>query len=158
MTSTPKNTPLITQLLTTWIEGEESQGLKIANYANAAAILMQNLPDINWAGFYFYQAEAKQLILGPFMGKPATVKIDVGTGVVGTAFQHKKTIVVADVHTFNGHIVCDPLSASEIVVPLISPEDGILGVLDIDSPKQARFSADDQQALESFARALMGYV
>lgn len=158
MTNTKNQTPLITQLLATWIEGEESQGLATANYANAAAILMQNVPDINWAGFYFYQPDQDLLTLGPFVGKPATVKIGVGAGVVGTAFQKRETIVVPDVKAFAGHIVCDPLSASEIVVPLVTATGKLLGVLDIDSPKVNRFSHDDQVALESFTQTLLTYV
>ena len=124
---------------------------EISNLANAAALLYMTLPDINWAGFYILKDGL--LKLGPFMGKPACVRIGIGKGVCGTAAARGETIVVPDVHAFPGHIACDADSASEIVIPLYS--DGkLFGVLDIDSPVQSRFTADDAEGLEAFAAAL----
>lgn len=124
---------------------------KIANLANASALLWQELPNINWAGFYLL--EDKTLILGPFQGKPACIAIPVGKGVCGTAVAEKRTLVVADVHQFPGHIACDCASNSEIVVPIY--KDGkIIGVLDIDSPVFDRFSDTDKQGLEVFVKTL----
>ena len=122
-----------------------------ANLANASALLWQNLPDINWAGFY--QLRGDKLVLGPFQGKPACIVIPMGRGVCGTAAAEEKTVRVEDVHTFPGHIACDCASNSEIVIPLY--RDGALwGVLDIDSPRFSRFSPEDQQGLERFAAVL----
>ncbi len=124
---------------------------RISNLANAAAVLYQALEDVNWAGFYILDGDA--LSLGPFMGRPACVRIPLGKGVCGSAALRRETLVVADVHRFPGHIACDAASRSEIVVPLIA--DGALyGVLDIDSPSEARFSEADRQGLEAFARTL----
>lgn len=124
---------------------------KIANLANASALLWQELPNINWAGFYLL--EDKTLILGPFQGKPACIAIPVGKGVCGTAVAEKRTLVVADVHQFPGHIACDCASNSEIVVPIY--KDGkIIGVLDIDSPQFDRFSEEDRLGLEAFVKTL----
>lgn len=124
---------------------------KIANLANASALLWQELPNINWAGFYLL--EDKTLILGPFQGKPACIAIPVGKGVCGTAVAEKRTLVVADVHQFPGHIACDCASNSEIVVPIY--KDGkIIGVLDIDSPVFDRFSEEDRLGLEAFVKTL----
>ena len=121
----------------------------IANYANAAALLWQTLPAINWAGFYLKDGDA--LILGPFQGKPACIRIPWGCGVCGTAARQGRTLVVDDVHAFPGHIACDAALRSEIVVPLY--KDGeCVGVLDIDSPDLARFTDADRQGLEAFAR------
>lgn len=121
----------------------------IANAANCAALLYQHLPDINWAGFYFLK-ENDELVLGPFQGKPACVRIAKGKGVCGAAVERRATVLVEDVHAFPGHIACDAASRSELVVPLIS--DGrVLGVLDIDSPLPARFDADDQAGAEAVA-------
>lgn len=123
----------------------------IANAANTASLLFMTLPDINWAGFYFMQAG--QLVLGPFQGKPACVRIAIGDGVCGTAAQRRTSILVADVHEFPGHIACDAASASELVVPLI--ENGqVRGVLDIDSPLPGRFDQDDQAGIERIATIL----
>ena len=124
---------------------------RIANLSNAAALLWQELTEINWAGFYILQGE--QLILGPFQGKPACVRIAVGKGVCGTAVAQDRTQRVRDVHEFPGHIACDGASRSEIVVPLHAGGK-IWGVLDIDSPRTDRFSPEDQAVLEDFARAL----
>jgi len=120
----------------------------IANAANCAALLYQSLPDVNWAGFYFFKEG--QLVLGPFQGNPACVRIALGKGVCGTAAQLKQTLVVENVHEFPGHIACDSASNSEIVVPLI--KDGrLIGVLDIDSPSLARFDDEDAQGLNEVA-------
>lgn len=123
----------------------------VANMANAAALLWEYLPDINWAGFYLM--EGNQLILGPFQGRVACIEIAVGKGVCGTAVAENATQLVADVHKFPGHIACDSASRSEIVIPL--RKDGhIVGVLDIDSPNYDRFSRDDKSGLETFAEIL----
>ena len=122
-----------------------------ANLANAAALLMATLPDINWAGFY--KMENGTLILGPFQGKPACVRIPVGKGVCGTAVAENRTQLVENVHHFPGHIACDSASNSEIVVPL-HKDGNIWGVLDIDSPTVGRFTAEDRAGLELVAAAL----
>ena len=123
----------------------------IANLANASALLWENLPDINWAGFYLMEDGA--LILGPFQGKPACIRIPIGKGVCGTAAACDLTQLVPDVHAFPGHIACDCASNSEIVVP-IRVKGSIWGVLDIDSPVEDRFSPEDQAGLEAFVRIL----
>ena len=123
----------------------------IANLANAAALLWQELPDINWAGFYLLQEDA--LILGPFQGKPACIRIPIGKGVCGTAAATQQTQLVPDVHAFPGHIACDGASNAEIVVPLYK-NGALFGVLDIDSPLFNRFSREDQQGLEEFTNIL----
>jgi GAF domain-containing protein len=120
----------------------------IANAANLAALLFNTLPDVNWAGFYFMKDGG--LVVGPFQGKPACVRIPLGQGVCGTAAERRETILVEDVHAFPGHIACDSASNSEIVIPLLRG-DTVLGVLDLDSPRFARFSVEDQQALEALA-------
>lgn len=120
----------------------------IANAANTAALLFNTLPGLNWAGFYILRD--RQLVLGPFQGKPACMRIAWGKGVCGTAAQKQKTLVVKDVHAFAGHIACDAASNSEIVVPIV--KDGKLwGVLDLDSPLPARFDETDQLFLEQLA-------
>ena len=124
---------------------------KIANLANASALLWEHLERINWAGFYMMEDGA--LILGPFQGKPACIEIPVGKGVCGTAVAEKKTQLVYDVHAFPGHIACDCASNSEIVVP-IRKNGEIIGVLDIDSPEKNRFTQDDQTGLEAFVAIL----
>lgn len=121
---------------------------RIANAANLAALIWHTLPDLNWAGFYFH--DGRELVLGPFQGKPACVRIAPGKGVCGTAAQKRETVIVNDVHQFPGHIACDSASNSEIVVPLIRGKD-LLGVLDLDSPKLARFDAEDRAGLEPLA-------
>ena len=118
----------------------------IANTANMAAMLYQGLPSLNWAGFYFLRNG--ELVLGPFQGKVACVRIALGKGVCGTSAQQKKTIVVPDVHSFPGHIACDSASRSEIVIPIIS-EGIVLGVLDLDSPEVGRFDSQDAAGLEA---------
>jgi L-methionine (R)-S-oxide reductase len=129
----------------------------IANAANTAALLFDALPDINWVGFYFLGQRLgpgangeNELIVGPFQGKPACVRIPLGKGVCGTAAATRKTIVVLDVHEFPGHIACDAASQSEIVVPLMRGNT-LLGVLDIDSPSLARFDDADQRGIERLA-------
>lgn len=122
-----------------------------ANLANAAALLYHTLEDLNWAGFYLL--EEGQLVLGPFQGKVACITIQLGRGVCGTAAAEDRTLVVADVHQFPGHIACDSASNAEIVVPLHRGGQ-VVGVLDIDSPCLDRFSQRDQAGLEAFARIL----
>src|SRR6476619_6875878 len=121
----------------------------IANAANTAALLWEALPDLNWAGFYLYKSG--ELVLGPFQGKPACVRIAIGKGVCGTAAERRATVLVEDVHAFPGHIACDSASNSEIVVPLVRGAE-LLGVLDLDSPKLRRFGAVDQRGLEALAK------
>ena len=122
-----------------------------ANFANASALIWQHLEDINWAGFYFMQDGA--LVLGPFQGKPACIRIAVGRGVCGTAVAEDKTQLVPDVHAFPGHIACDCASNSEIVIP-IHKNGAVYGVLDIDSPLFNRFSDADQAGLEALVQVL----
>ena len=124
---------------------------RIANLANAAALLWQTLPEINWAGFYLLEQD--KLVLGPFQGKPACIEIPFGKGVCGTAAATGKTILVANVHEFDGHIACDSASNSEIVVPLFV-NGTLFGVLDIDSPVFNRFTETDKRGLEQFAAIL----
>lgn len=118
----------------------------IANMANVAALIWQFLPDLNWAGFY--RMVDGELVLGPFQGKSACIRIPLGKGVCGTAAQARQTQMVEDVHAFPGHIACDAASASEIVVPVMH-EGRLIGVLDLDSPVTARFDSDDAAGLES---------
>ena len=124
---------------------------EVANLANASALLWQEMPEINWVGFY--KMMGGKLVLGPFQGKPACIEIAVGKGVCGTAVAEKKTQLVENVHEFPGHIACDGASNSEIVVPIWQNGE-IFGVLDIDSPYYTRFSAEDQAALEELVRVL----
>ncbi|NHA15533.1 GAF domain-containing protein [Thioalkalivibrio sp. XN279] len=125
---------------------------RVANAANVAALVFQALPRINWAGFYFLQGEV--LVLGPFQGKPACVRIPVGKGVCGTAVAEARSQRVEDVHAFPGHIACDVDSRSEVVVPLRDASGAIIGVLDIDSPEPARFDAADLAGVEALAAAV----
>jgi GAF domain-containing protein len=117
----------------------------IANAANFSALIFHSLPDLNWAGFYFLQDD--ELVLGPFQGRPACVRIALGKGVCGTAAQSRATTVVRNVHEFPGHIACDSASNSEIVIPLRKGE-GLIGVLDLDSPLVGRFDDEDAKGLE----------
>ncbi|ODP26285.1 hypothetical protein PTI45_04125 [Paenibacillus nuruki] len=126
---------------------------RVANLANASALLKQCLNDTNWAGFYLY--DGKELVLGPFQGLPACIRIPLGKGVCGTSASERRTLRIADVHEFPGHIACDAASNSEIVVPLVKG-DTLIGVLDIDSPLKERFDAEDQSFLEQFAEILVG--
>lgn len=124
----------------------------LANSANLAALIFHTLPDLNWAGFYWMKGG--ELVLGPFQGKPACVRIALGRGVCGTAAKEKCTIVVPDVHAFPGHIACDSASRSEVVVPVIAGG-RVLGVLDLDSPSPARFDAEDARGLEALVAAFL---
>jgi L-methionine (R)-S-oxide reductase len=124
----------------------------LANAANMCALLYQVLPELNWAGFYFLQGG--ELVLGPFQGKVACVRIALDRGVCGTAAARRETLVVADVHEFPGHIACDAASRSEIVVPLIK-RGRLLGVLDLDSPDMARFDEEDRSGLNSAVALLL---
>ncbi len=122
-----------------------------ANTANAAALVFEHLSDLNWAGFYFLRGG--QLIVGPFQGRIACVRIPVGQGACGSAAARRDTVIVPDVHQFPGHIVCDAASNSEIVVPLVS-QDRLVGVLDLDSPSYGRFGPGDALGLEALAARL----
>ena len=126
----------------------------VANLSNAAALLNESLDHINWVGFYLYEKETDQLVLGPFQGKVACVRIDIGKGVCGTSFQKKESILVPDVLEFPGHIFCDAASQSELVIPLIS-DSGLMGVLDIDAPIKNRFTEADRILMEEFCAILM---
>jgi L-methionine (R)-S-oxide reductase len=125
----------------------------IANAANTAALIYGALPGLNWAGFYLYKSG--ELVLGPFQGRPACVRIALGKGVCGTAASRRETIRVDDVHQFPGHIACDSASNSEIVIPLLRGAE-LLGVLDLDSPLHARFGTADAHGLEALARIFVG--
>lgn len=138
--------------LASLLEGESDA---LANLSNASGLLGQALDRINWCGFYFLRGS--ELVLGPFQGKPACVRIAMGSGVCGTAAAQRKTLVVPDVHAFPGHIACDEASRSEIVVPLVA--DGrLLGVLDVDSPEVSRFDVEDAAGLERFVNTLLPMV
>ena len=133
------------------LEGEHDL---IANAANLAALLFWSLPQLNWAGFYLVEPRRGDLLLGPFQGKPACVRIPIGRGVCGTAAARRETLVVPDVHAFPGHIACDSASNSEIVVPIV--RDGeLLGVLDLDSPVPSRFDDADARGLEALVRVFV---
>ncbi|OCA92236.1 GAF domain-containing protein [Pseudobacillus wudalianchiensis] len=147
-----ENYNLMIKQLRALLEGESNQ---IANLSNASALLNQFLERVNWVGFYL--TEGNELVLGPFQGLPACVRIPFGRGVCGTAASEKKTQRIADVHAFPGHIACDAASQSEIVIPLI--KDGqVFGVLDIDSPEKDRFDEIDEKMLEAFAFALVEHL
>ncbi|MEJ2514588.1 MAG: GAF domain-containing protein [Gammaproteobacteria bacterium] len=122
---------------------------RVANAANIAALIFQCLPDVNWAGFYFRDGEG--LVVGPFQGKPACVRIPLGRGVCGTAAAEGRTVLVEDVDAFPGHIACDAASRSEVVVPVRDASGDVIAVLDIDSPSPGRFDAGDAAGLESLA-------
>lgn len=124
----------------------------IANAANTAALIFDALPDVNWAGFYFLREGPRggELVVGPFQGKPACVRIALGRGVCGTAAARRETLIVPDVNAFPGHIACDGASQSEVVVPLLAA-DRVVGVLDLDSPRLARFDEVDARGLERLA-------
>jgi len=127
----------------------------IANLANTAAVIYHGLPDLNWVGFYLLRRQS--LVLGPFQGKPACARIKVGKGVCGTAAEQRRSVLVGDVHAFPGHIACDAASRSELVVPLIRGAD-LFGVLDLDSPRLARFDADDQAGFEELVAVLIRHL
>jgi GAF domain-containing protein len=123
-----------------------------ANAANAAALVFANLPDLNWAGFYFLRGG--ELVVGPFQGRVACVRIPIGAGVCGAAAERRSTVIVPDVHAFPGHIACDDASRSEIVVPLIAGR-RLIGVLDVDSPRHDRFGAADARLLEALGEKIV---
>ncbi len=144
MTAKDENYQTLYQALQGLIQDETDA---LANLANSAALLFNIMEEINWAGFYLFKEN--QLILGPFQGKPACIRIALGKGVCGTAAQNKESIVVQDVHQFPGHIACDKASASEIVIPIIK-DDQLIGVLDVDSPVKARFGERERQGLQGY--------
>jgi L-methionine (R)-S-oxide reductase len=151
--SRQENYELVKKQLAALLDGEKNQ---IANLSNTSALLNQFLDRINWIGFYLMD-ENHELVLGPFQGLPACVRIPLGKGVCGTSAKTRETIRVEDVHQFPGHIACDAASNSEIVIPLI--KDGkLLGVLDIDSPEKNRFDELDQEQLEGLTAILVEYL
>lgn len=127
----------------------------LANAANCAALIFDQMPDLNWAGFYYLEPETGDLVVGPFQGKPACARIAPGKGVCGAAVARGHTIRVEDVHAFPGHIACDAASRSELVVPL-RRDGAIIGVLDLDSPRPGRFSAEDEAGMEALMAILLG--
>jgi L-methionine (R)-S-oxide reductase len=138
--------------LSSLVAGEQDL---IANAANFASLLYHSLPDLNWAGFYF--KKDAELVLGPFQGRPACVRIPIGKGVCGTAAAQRQTLLVDNVHDFPGHIACDSASNSEIVVPLITGQE-LIGVLDLDSPTLARFDDDDARGLNELVAIFLSSV
>ncbi|WP_242144129.1 MULTISPECIES: GAF domain-containing protein [unclassified Bacillus cereus group] len=150
--SREKQYEIVIKQLDALLTGESNT---VANLANASALLNQFLERINWVGFYV--TEGNELVLGPFQGMPACVRIPFGRGVCGVAAETKTTQLVADVHQFPGHIACDSASNSEIVVPMIK-EGNVIGVLDIDSPEKNRFDKVDQQYLEKFVETLLKHM
>ncbi len=143
----------LTRQLVFLLQGETDQ---VAILANTAALLMTELENVSWAGFYL--EKEGELILGPFQGKPACIHIPLGKGVCGTAFVTRQTLRVPDVHAFLGHIACDSESVSEIVIPLSNRSGKLIGVMDLDSKKPDRFSEDDQAGLEMLAVALREFL
>lgn len=129
----------------------------VANMANVAALIWEFMPDLNWAGFYRVapakSGSAEELVLGPFVGRPACIRIPFGKGVCGAAAESRATQRVEDVHAFPGHIACDAASASELVVPVLR-EGAVVAVIDLDSPRPARFTAEDAAGIEALARLL----
>lgn len=125
----------------------------IANAANFASLIYHTLPDLNWAGFYLF--DGAELVVGPFQGKPACVRIALGRGVCGTAAHDRRTQVVPDVHAFPGHIACDSASRSEIVVPLVASDGTLIGVWDVDSPVPNRFDDEDALGMEALCTAFI---
>ena len=125
----------------------------IANAANFAALVYDALPDLNWAGFYLFDGD--ELVVGPFQGKPACIRIPLGRGVCGTAAESRQTQLVRDVHEFEGHIACDAASNSEIVVPLVNADGGLFGVWDVDSPSIGRFDDEDRAGMEALCAVFM---
>ena len=140
---------LLPASLASLLEGETDA---LANLANAAALVFASVARINWAGFYLLRGDA--LVLGPFQGKPACVRIALGQGVCGTAAARRETLVVPDVHAFPGHIACDEASRSEIVVPILK-NGALLGVLDVDAPEANRFGDEERRVLEEVVRVLV---
>ena len=142
----------LSRSLSALLEGETDA---LANLSNASGLLAQALDRVNWSGFYLLRGG--ELVLGPFQGKPACVRIPLGKGVCGTAAQARETLIVPDVHAFAGHIACDEDSRSEIVVPIL--QNGVLwGILDVDSPEKNRFDAEDKAGLEAFVEVLTPHV
>ena len=139
----------LTARISAVIEGETDP---VANMANCAALIFNTLPDVNWAGFYLLKGG--ELVLGPFQGQPACVRIAFGRGVVGTAAEKRSTIRVPDVNQFPGHIACDTASRSEIVLALLGTDSHLLGVLDIDSPEPDRFDAEDEAGLREIGKII----
>ncbi|MCF6138241.1 GAF domain-containing protein [Pseudalkalibacillus berkeleyi] len=150
--SREENYQMVIKQLKALLDGETNQ---IANLSNASALLNQFLTDVNWVGFYLM--EEKGLVLGPFQGLPACVRIPVGRGVCGTAVQDRTTMLVEDVHQFPGHIACDAASRSEVVVPIVK-NNQVIGVLDIDSPTPSRFDEIDKNYLEKFVEELQNHI
>lgn len=144
----------LNQMLKGLIEDETD---RIANLSNAASLLNQFLDDVNWVGFYLYKEEIDELVLGPFQGLPACVRIQNGKGVCGTAFKGNDIFIVDDVNTFPGHIACDANSKSEIVVPIYKESEPI-GVLDIDAPVFDRFTEEDRNGLSEFVNILKKHI
>ena len=150
-TDKPRLYDELARQLAALIDGERDL---VANCANMAALIYHGLSELNWAGFYF--ARQGELVLGPFQGKPACIRIAWGEGVCGAAAAHGSAIVVPDVHEFPGHIACDPESRSELVVPLV--DDGrVLGVLDLDSPVAGRFDEDDRAGCERLVAIFLAH-
>ena len=148
--STPERYAQLLEQARALLHGERD---RIANAANLSALVYHALPDLNWAGFYFY--DGTELVVGPFQGLPACVRIPLDKGVCGAAARTRATQRIDDVHAFPGHIACDSASNSELVVPLVDATGALVGVFDLDSPLPARFSVDDQQGLEAIARAYL---
>ena len=144
----------LNKMLKSLIEDETD---RIANLSNASSLLNYFLKDINWVGFYLYEESSNELVLGPFQGLPACVRIENGKGVCGTAFRGNDIFIVDNVNEFPGHIACDANSKSEIVVPLYKDGKGI-GVLDIDAPIYDRFTEEDRNGLKSFVDTLINYI
>ena len=149
-----KDYEMVIKQLRALLEDETNQ---IANLANASALLNQFLSNVNWVGFYLYEETNDQLVLGPFQGLPACVRIPNGRGVCGTSLKEGKTLRIENVHEFPGHIACDAASQSEIVIPIRS-SDKIIGVLDIDSPTVGRFDETDEKYLEKFIATLEEFI
>ena len=147
--SKPEQYDLLLAQARALIEGESD---RVANAANLSALVYHALPDLNWVGFYFY--DGRELVVGPFQGLPACIRIPLDKGVCGAAASSGQTQRIADVHRFPGHIACDSASNSELVVPL-SLDGRLIGVFDLDSPKLDRFDADDQRGLEAIAQAFV---
>ncbi|WP_411841998.1 GAF domain-containing protein [Salinicoccus sp. HZC-1] len=144
----------LNQMLKGLIEDETD---RIANLSNAASLLNQFLDNVNWVGFYLYQEETDELVLGPFQGLPACVRIQNGNGVCGTAFKGNDIFIVDDVDAFPGHIACDANSKSEIVVPIYKGDEPV-GVLDIDAPVYERFTEEDRNGLHEFVNVLKNHI
>jgi len=154
MTETKTTVSMMNQQLDALLYNETNL---IANLSNASALLNQTMSGLNWAGFYLYQPEEDELLLGPFQGNVACVHIKNGNGVCGTALKTQQPQLVEDVHQFPGHIACDSASNSEVVIPLT--KNGVkIGVMDLDSPKLGRFTEDDQAELEQFAAILLKHI